>query len=338
MSCCAERSLINLPSPFGREAEGEGSHEVSPPRTLTPTLSRRERGRRHADRRGQSLVEFAIVAVVIYMLLAAILTFGQTLYSAQSLQQAADLAARELARTPLPADATFDEALQNQSVRSRVFDERYLVLTIDEGANPITFNGGCALADFPLVNQQLVPIMIYDQIEGKRVLRYPGAVFTDPNAGTTLTPPASGYLVRVPVVSVAAYPAPATESITWVPVLEEIHSSANPSPFQVSSSQRGIVALRINYPYQSASMSGFQQKPDPSSPPGPGNPLVPIEASDTALPASPSGVGSSVVSDLEYGPYAGAYGLGRQAAWAKTVRPYRSLISAQAIYRREVFQ
>jgi hypothetical protein len=291
------------------------------------------------------------VAVVVYLILAAILTFGQTLYSAQTLQQAADVAARELSRTPLPADATFDQALQDQNVRSRVFDERYLVLTIDEvqiaiyPPPPTTFNGGHALADFPLVNQQLVPIMIYDQIDGKRVLRYPGAVFTDPNPDPSLIPPASGYLVRVPVVTLSPIFHPDatvatgnTENISWVPVLEEMHSSANANPFQLSSPQRGVVALRINYPYQSAAMSGFQQRPDPSSSPGPGNPLVPIEADDGVAAGSPPGVGSPVASDLEYGPYAGAYGLGRQAAWAKTVRPYRSLISAQAIYRREVFQ
>ncbi len=36
------------------------------------------------------------------------------------------------------------------------------------------------------------------------------------------------------------------------------------------------------------------------------------------------------------GIYAGNFGLGRQYALAKTVRPYRSLLQAQAIFRREV--
>ncbi len=337
MCCCTNRSPTCLPSPLGRGAGGEGNC-ILPREALTLTLSPRERGRRGRNRRGQALVEFAVVSLVVYMLLAAILTFGQILYSAQGLQQAVDTAARELSRTPLPANTTFSNALTDSGVQSRIYDERYLVLTIDAGSNPITFNGGHALADFPLVNQQLVPIMIYDQIGGQAVLRYPGAVFTDPNTGTTLNPPGSGYLVRVPVVTVPPYPAAATESITWVSVLEEISSPTNPNPFQVSSPQRGIVALRINYPYQSASMSGFQQLPNPSSPPGPGNPLVPIDANNGVAPGSPPGVGSPVVSDLAYGPYAGAYSLGEQGAWAATVRPYRSLISAQAIYRREVFQ
>ena len=37
------------------------------------------------------------MCLVVYLLLAAILTFGLMLYSAQTLQQAADVAAREIA-------------------------------------------------------------------------------------------------------------------------------------------------------------------------------------------------------------------------------------------------
>ena len=151
------------------------------------------------------------------------------------------------------------------------------------------------IGDFPLVIQQLLPLMIYETglTEGtvgpngvfqpthyypdpnsgtSGYLRYPGAVFMDPNGpDTTVTPPTSGFLVRIPVLSAMnPYPAPVTQSIfNWVPVLEEIQPSPDPitgqvsSPFQVSSPQRGIVALRINYPYQSASMSGFQPHADP---------------------------------------------------------------------------
>jgi len=39
------------------------------------------------------------------------------------------------------------------------------------------------------------------------------------------------------------------------------------------------------------------------------------------------------------GPYAGTFGLGRQLALAgRTVRPFRKVVSAQAIYRREVVE
>ena len=54
-------------------------------------------------------------------------------------------------------------------------------------------------------------------------LRYPGAVFRDPNGPIHVTPPTSGFLVRIPVVSVPAYSASATESIVnWVYPLEPI--------------------------------------------------------------------------------------------------------------------
>jgi hypothetical protein len=46
-----------------------------------------------------------------------------------------------------------------------------------------------------------------------------------------------------------------------------------------------------------------------------------------------------LLDDGGVGPYAGAYGLGRQLALGgRTVRPFRKLISAQAIYRREVVE
>jgi Flp pilus assembly protein TadG len=330
--------------------------------------------RRGRNRRGQALVEFAVVSLVLYMLLAAILTFGQILYSAQGLQQAVDVAARELSRTPLPADIKFQDdnnpatdVLHNSTVQSRIFDERYLVLSIDAGSNPMTFNGGHTIGDFPLVNQQLLPLMVYEtgltevqvnplggiqpiqyfpgpssQIGG--YLRYPGAVFMDPNPDPTLSPPASGFLVRIPVVSpINPNPAPVTQSIVrWVSVLEEINSTANVqnnlSGFQVSSPERGVVALRINYPYQSATMSGYQPPAVPLTPTSPTNPVVPIPADDAISGGSlPPDVGNPVVSAWASGPSSGLYGLGKQGAWAKIVRPYRSLISAQAIYRREVF-
>ena len=105
----------------------------------------------------------------------------------------------------------------------------------------------------------------------------------------------------------------------------------------------GTVALRINYPYQSASMSGFVPPTNATSPPGPpDNPVVPIIA-DNGITSSGtlSGVGGPVTTQIpgqDYDPNGGTSGLGQQAAWGQTVRPYRSVISAQAIYRREVFQ
>jgi hypothetical protein len=131
----------------------------------------------------------------------------------------------------------------------------------------------------------------------------------------------------MPVVS---YGADGAETIvSWFDVVEPVDAAND--PFPVSS--KGLVALRINYPFQSASMSGFRPQDDPLAVPGPENPVIPIEADDTGL----GGTSGAVSSDFEYGPYAGTHGLGRQAAWAKDVRPFRRVITAQAVYRREVF-
>ena len=102
----------------------------------------------------------------------------------------------------------------------------------------------------------------------------------------------------------------------------------------------GVVALRVNYAYQSATMSGFAPAADPLAPPGPGSPsntpVIPIAANDSVGAPAPPGVGGNVPTESPV--YSGQYGLGSQAAWAQNVRPYRKLMCLQAIYRREVFQ
>lgn len=56
-------------------------------------------------RRGSVLLEFALLSLVGYVLLAAILTFGFILIQANIAQQAADFGAQELSRMPLPASS-----------------------------------------------------------------------------------------------------------------------------------------------------------------------------------------------------------------------------------------
>jgi hypothetical protein len=290
------------------------------------------RKQRHCNRRGQSLVEFAIVSLVVYMLLAAILTFGQILYSAQTLQQAADVAARELSRTPLPATADLMDVLYNNTgydnVRNSVFDQAKLQVDltteVPSGQSVLDY-----VKTWPIINQMLYPLMIVVQpaAGGDEYLVYPGMVSCTDSAGRT-----------VPCIAqVESRTSDGAETITWVPVIEEV----TPGAFSVASGQRGLVALRINYPYQSASMSSFQPPANPASPPGPpDNPVVPIEANDANVTVNSNGYTATgePLQSATNGIYNGAYGLGQQKAWAKDVRPYRSLISAQAIYRREVFQ
>ena len=309
--------------------------------------------RRH-QRAGQSLVEFAIVSLVLYMLLAAILTFGHMLYVAQGLQGAADLAAREISRTPLPAtlqtlddDGAGGDALSEDRVRQRIFDDAYLVIDLDNfyTSNP----GGNVFQDivpsWPLLNQQLATLMIVDRpiISGtqRRLLRYPGAIL---DRGTPMTPPPgvtydpwvmTQLMVGIPLIN-------PNGSMQWVGIVEEIEGTAG-NPFDIVSAQRGIVALRMNYPFQSASMSSFQTNPAGVFEPTIGNPIV----ADNSISAPVSLDGTPISNQLLVNPgppptYAGTYGgnlgLGAQGAFGQTVRPFRRVISAQAIYRREIFE
>jgi|TARA_B100001750_G_scaffold160765_1_gene129660 hypothetical protein len=263
-------------------------------------------------RRGQSLVEFALVALVVYMLLAALLTFGHMLFVAQGTQQVADLMAHEISRIPLPADDTFEDTLDNGSIDD-IFQKRYLVIDFPPGT---TFED--LAANLPIVNQQLLPLMVVDEIDGNRVLRYPGAVIDQNGVRTVMIPLVTGR------------DDDGVETIEFVSVVEEINSDEE--PFQLSSTQRGIVALRINYPYQSASMSSFRSRQFGDSQLG-----QPNIANDASVIAG-NVDGSLVASDIPTGPNSGDYGLGMQFAFGQSVRPYRRVISAQAIYRRETFQ
>lgn len=159
------------------------------------------RGRHRA---GQSLVEFAVVALVLYMLLAAILTFGHMLYVAQGLQSAADLAAREISRTPLGATMTFEEAIQAPLVKQRAFDPDLLVFDLDtlEGQDFFTD----VVGTWPLLNQQLATLMIVDRPDfdgdgkpDRRFIRYLGALLSDAS-----TP--SGYTVERAIAFANALP------------------------------------------------------------------------------------------------------------------------------------
>src|SRR6056297_624436 len=153
-------------------------------------------------RSGQSLVEFAVVALVLYMLLAAILTFGHALYVAQGLQGAADLAAREISRTPLPADETFENILESGVLgpeEHAIFDDDFLVFDLSALGTQNFFSD--VVPTWPRLNQQLAPLMIVDRPDfdgdgtpDANLIRYPGALLEDPSTPT-------GYTVGIPLVA-----------------------------------------------------------------------------------------------------------------------------------------
>ncbi|MEW4528193.1 TadE/TadG family type IV pilus assembly protein [Maioricimonas sp. JC845] len=327
------------------------------------------RARRHSPRRrGQALVEFAIIAFLSTLLLGALLTFGFLSFGANVLQQAADVGAMELSRFPYaptirpdaPAGLTpFEDALEE----SELFDEAELVVA-----------PGTLAADLPLINQLLFPLYIYDpDIE---MLRYPGTLVSNPDGDQT---------VLIPLIGTDSN---GNETITaWKRVVEEVvPSGETEGPFSVTATaaQRGgldagTVALRINYPYQSAALVAYTY-----TEPGvddQGNdidiPVAPIDAVgrdvdnhpviadgdafvvQAPLPdgyslgepdnqgetEEPEGTeGAEGTEETEANPafkasaHRGKYGLGEMGAHGKTVRPYRKVLTAQGIYRREVFE
>jgi hypothetical protein len=278
--------------------------------------------------RGAVLVEFGFVAILMYLLMSATIDFGRLFYSAQAVQDCARATARELSVIPLPAGMTLEQALADSRVRQRVFQREHVVIYLEN------IRGGLRLQTFldslPVLNQMIRPLMIFDRTGDRRLLRYPGALLTD---GST----PSGFTVGIPYIEARA--ADGTETITWVPIVEEIRNPNFPgeSPFSLNTPagmpQRGLVAIRINYPYQASMLSGFRRAPE--------GPLAPnvayrIQANDGGVTETNQAPGG-IVGGGEAGPYAGAYGLGKMYSHAEEVRPFRKLLSAQAIFRREVF-
>ena len=205
------------------------------------TSGQRSFGRRRrqpiASRRGQALIEFAIVAFVLTLLLAGILAFGLLLVSANVLQQAADVGAQELARHPFSATGDFQSALTD----SGLFDEASLI--VDSSVDSTTL---------PLINQLLFPLYVYDPDLDQ--LRYPGAVVTNASSETT---------VLIPIVDTTST---GVDSIVeWQRVVEEIQpvgQSAGPYALDATATEYGalspgMVALRINFPYQSAALVSY---------------------------------------------------------------------------------
>lgn len=288
--------------------------------------------------RGGVLIEFALVALIMYLLLSVTIEFGRALYSAQILQDVARLAARELAVTAMPANMTFDCALSRDpgceneyspvtpaeiaaiqaDVKSRIWDDTKLV--VDAGVSNSDLDA--AFANLPLINRALRPLMIFDDFtcSTRKFFRYPGHVevvgASDPCGwnGTTVT-----FKITVPMVISGG------STVAYLDVVDEVRSPADDrsGPFHLAMTgdsrqePKGIAAVVARYPFQAASMSGFHPK-------GQWEPTMgdPIEADDST----------------PIGTYTGAEGLGAQYAMAKKVRPYRRILTGQAFFRREVME
>ncbi|MEM7231762.1 MAG: hypothetical protein AAF517_06290, partial [Planctomycetota bacterium] len=149
--------------------------------------------------------------------------------------------------------------------------------------------------------------------------------------------------VLIPIVS-------SSGDISWVAPVEEIRTTSpagivGPYATGTPGIVSGVVALRINYPFQSATISRFEFPDEPDTG------ILAVSADDSALTPGNSGRYTLIGSENSYvdgvsNIHGGAYGLGRQLALPSDrnnirqfgVRPYRRILSFQAIYRREVLE
>ncbi|MFN3240630.1 MAG: TadE/TadG family type IV pilus assembly protein [Planctomycetota bacterium] len=291
----------------------------------------RLRQRQHRQR-GALMVEFAVISLLLYLLLAALLSFGTMIQAGQVAQDVARLAARELALTPLPATSTFEQALA--ATDDRIFDPNQLVVDLDAVAN-----SGQDLdehfAAMPLVNRALRPVFVFDRVGGLRLLRFPGALLRSPSR----TAFNAGLTVGVP--QVVARLDTGGERIRWLPVVEEIRPDAEDpasGPFSAVSGgpDRGLVALRINIPSTASALASYD---GPTTwPPGAnaGQPHLagPVETEAGSVPSF-----GTPFPDAVHGGVLGAeQGLGEMGALGVRVRPFRRVFVGQALFRREVYQ
>ncbi|EGF24772.1 TadE/TadG family type IV pilus assembly protein [Rhodopirellula baltica] len=332
------------------------------------------RSRRH-NRSGQALVEFGLVALVLYMLVGGAITFGIWIYAAGQIQQAANVGARELSQTPLPFDETFENALEQKIVRQRVYDDRWLVIDLtklkEEKPNHNFFT--YVVPQMPLLNQQLAVLYIRDDIPDETVpggrrhlMRYPGALLKrsegEPDESGIEYPDyvADDYFVQIPLVierKEGHNNGGGAERIRWVGVVEEVDDpDTNPEPFSLENANldmRGVVALRVHYPAQSTWLSSYQDRgafvPNGGDPNVANDdavePLNPEAMKGTLLDSKPLVFENSLGESVYAGTYGGKYGLGIHGAMTSPeltgdaigIRPYRRVLVSHAIFRREVF-
>jgi hypothetical protein len=246
-------------------------------------------------------------------------------------------------------------------VKTNIWNPNVLVLDISCG--PTDNDLRTFVDSLPLVNRALRTIFISEIVDGEMLLRYPGALLSvgmpappppPPPGMPQVCWPTARTDLTVSIPEVTARDANGVETIRWVPVLAEVRSDPASGPFSFNSMgpQKGIAAVAINYPFQSAALSGFrkgkfdeQGNPCTNGYDANGAPCANVaeviaadDAGVTDLTGPPAGTALQAQTSNTNTTYKGQYGLGNQLAFAKTVRPYRSLLLGQAMFRREVIQ
>ncbi|RCS54465.1 hypothetical protein DTL42_04805 [Bremerella cremea] len=269
------------------------------------------------QRKGSSLVEFALVSLVLYLLLGAILTFGHALYVAQQVQMSADFLAREISRRPLSVqDESLRDALADGTINSTIFNEELLIFDLNQLSDRTDAEElQETIANWPIVNRMLSVVMINNGTN----FQIPGAVPRVINGKT-----------RIQIAKTFA--AESDQDDDWVDVVEEVLTSAGDSLYPPDTDAGGVVALRINYPIHSVFFTAMDPPPKDAKFADPNANFM-----EVANPGEEFTEAAPKKLDPRTELYGGDKGLGRQYAWGTQVRPYRRIVSGQAIYRREVF-
>jgi hypothetical protein len=284
----------------------------------------------------------AFLIPLLVIIIGATITFGLFFYQANTLQQAVDVAAMEISRFPfsatgkmglgdLSADHSETLLMDEPAFKQQIYDETQLIIS--------KANWNATYIDaLPLLNRLLTQVMVQDDSGDEVVYRYPGAIVTNHEG------------IRTVLIPIIEYSSDGSESIfEWVAPVEEIRPGNGEGPYGLTainpaaSFVPGMVALRINYPAQSTTLINRVGEEG----------QVIVNARDNDIDDGDTGSNYSLVVPAESGIanttiHSGRFGLGRQAAGvfnrqtyllrSAGVRPYRKVISVQAIYRREVFQ
>ncbi|MFK8114394.1 MAG: hypothetical protein AB8B91_19485, partial [Rubripirellula sp.] len=263
----------------------------------------------------------------------------------------------------------------DQKFKEKIYDEQFLVIHDSEWNQSTVFDGDfqAFIDQLPLLNRLLAPTMVRDN----DMTRYPGTVVMNSTTGEeTILIPIVEYRNRDPGDLVpfpnnnppAAGFVPTTirtagETVCqWVAPVEEIRvdhdgdeTTDREGPFKLAytndgtltSFEPGMVALRINYPAQSTTLinrTTVADQPDGESELGGiivivGDTVVKpgVSTGDCYQLAEPTERNSPATGNPGSNANAGLYGLGELEALTRIVRPYRKVMTFQAIYRREVF-
>lgn len=274
-------------------------------------------------------------------------------------------------------DAAETTAMYNPDFLTQIYDQKYLVVHDSEWDKDTVYNGVFSdyVDTWPLLNRLLVTTMVRDSsypadgdpsdFPRSTVTRYPGAVVTyqDPLTGVneeTVLIPLVDYVADTGAETIVRFIAPVEEiridhdddkgvTTDRVGPFSVVKPTGFDDPTVEARFPTGVVALRINYPAQSTTLINRTGERDEGGAMGTVVGVNVVEANAENPNSFPSNTNYTLANfSDDFGTHAGAFGLGRGAIslrdsqgnliYANGVRPYRKVLSVQAIYRREVFQ